>query len=94
MDASADELPPPLISGETITAKDVAVSADIIPTTSKYPAATSGAVGERRVKALNLLVYKVHALGDYSNTIRLFGTTDSFSSQVVSPLVAGKDNSR
>ena len=36
MDASADELPPPLISGETITAKDVAVSADIIPTTSKY----------------------------------------------------------
>ena len=52
---------------------------------SQNPAGTSSATGERRVKTLNLSVYKVHALGDYVYTIRLFGTTDSFSSQVVSP---------
>jgi hypothetical protein len=38
----------------------------------------------RRAKTLNLFIYKVHALGDYVATIRRFGTTDSFSSQIVS----------
>jgi hypothetical protein len=32
----------------------------------------------------NLLTYKLHALGDYVKTIRLFGTTDSYSTQIVS----------
>jgi hypothetical protein len=36
MDTSANELPPPLISGETITAKDISVSAGIMSATSKY----------------------------------------------------------
>jgi hypothetical protein len=34
-------------------------------------------------KKLNLNTYKFHALGDYVATIRLFGTTDSYSTQVV-----------
>ena len=34
-------------------------------------------------KVLNLNTYKFHALGDYVRTIRLFGTTDSYSTQVV-----------
>jgi hypothetical protein len=34
-------------------------------------------------KALNLATYKVHALADYVKTIRLFGTTDSYSTQTV-----------
>ena len=34
-------------------------------------------------KSLNLLTYKFHALGDYVSTIRMFGTTDSFSTQLV-----------
>ena len=38
-------------------------------------------------KKLNLNTYKFHSLGDYVATIRLFGTTDSYSTQVVSPLV-------
>ena len=38
-------------------------------------------------KTLNLNTYKFHSLGDYVKTIRLFGTTDSYSTQVVSPLV-------
>ena len=31
----------------------------------------------------NLLTYKFHALGDYVRTIHMFGTTDSFSTQLV-----------
>ena len=38
--------------------------------------------GQRR-KALNLCTPKFHALGDYVHTIQMFGTTDSFSTQVV-----------
>jgi len=38
----------------------------------------------RRAKTLNLFIYKVHALGDYVETIRRLRTTDSFSTQIVS----------
>ncbi|KAK0492982.1 hypothetical protein EDD18DRAFT_1310769 [Armillaria luteobubalina] len=34
------------------------------------------------VKAFNLLTYKNHALGDYVWTIPMFGTTDSYSTQI------------
>jgi len=37
-------------------------------------------------KTLNLNTYKFHALGDYVATIRLFGTTDSYSTQLVSSI--------
>ena len=37
----------------------------------------------RKVKSLNLLTYKFHALGDYVSMIRMFGNTDSFSTQLV-----------
>jgi len=43
-----------------------------------------------RVKLFSLFTYKFHALGDYVRTIKLFGTTDSYSTQIVSleiPLV-------
>ncbi|EIM89453.1 uncharacterized protein STEHIDRAFT_50595, partial [Stereum hirsutum FP-91666 SS1] len=35
-------------------------------------------------RLLNLLTYKFHALGDYVSTIQFFGTTDSYSTQIVS----------
>jgi hypothetical protein len=35
-------------------------------------------------KTLNLNTYKFHALADYTTTIRLFGTTDSYSTLIVS----------
>jgi hypothetical protein len=38
---------------------------------------------ERKRKDLNLSTYKLHALGDYARTIRLYGTTDSYNTQVV-----------
>ncbi|KAJ3768539.1 hypothetical protein FB446DRAFT_608422, partial [Lentinula raphanica] len=34
-------------------------------------------------KLFNLNTYKFHALGDYPWTIRTFGTTDSYSTQLV-----------
>lgn len=37
-----------------------------------------------RVKKFNLSTYKFHAMGDYVQTIKLFGTTDSFTTQIVS----------
>jgi len=37
-------------------------------------------------KKLNLNTYKFHALGDYVATICLFGTTDSYSTQLVSSI--------
>ena len=38
----------------------------------------------RKKRRLNLNTYKFHSLGDYVRTIRLFGCTDSFSTQLVS----------
>jgi hypothetical protein len=39
--------------------------------------------GGRKHKSLNLLTPKFHSLGDYVQTIRMFGSTDSYSTQVV-----------
>lgn len=36
-----------------------------------------------KYRFLNLITYKWHALGDYVKSIRLFGTTDSYSTQIV-----------
>lgn len=40
--------------------------------------------GSRRPAKFNLETPKLHFLGDYESQIRLFGTTDSFTSQIVS----------
>jgi len=40
--------------------------------------------GSPKKKTLNLNTYKFHALADYVATIRLFGTTDSYSTLMVS----------
>jgi hypothetical protein len=53
---------------------------------SKGPQAAPGSVPVStgaKMKVFNLFTYKLHALGDYMNTIRMFGTTDSYSTQVV-----------
>ena len=51
---------------------------------------TTGATttNDRRPKMLNLNTYKLHALGDYPSQIELFGTTDSFSTQLVCKLLS------
>ena len=50
---------------------------------SKRPTAPNSSK-PRKQKGLNLMTYKYHALGDYVDTIRRFGTTDSYSTQPVS----------
>jgi hypothetical protein len=44
---------------------------------------TGSMSSSQKRKKLNLLTPKFHFLGDYVRTIRLFGCTDSFSTQVV-----------
>ncbi|KIK32237.1 hypothetical protein CY34DRAFT_47013, partial [Suillus luteus UH-Slu-Lm8-n1] len=46
---------------------------------SDNPEATPGG---RKTKKFNLNTYKFHAMGDYVRSIRLFGTTDSFTTQI------------
>jgi len=46
-------------------------------------ATASTSQATRRLKTFNLQTYKVHALGDYSSSIRKFGTTDSYSTEPV-----------
>jgi hypothetical protein len=38
---------------------------------------------KKRKKTLKISTYKFHALADYVRTIRMFGTTDSYSTQTV-----------
>jgi hypothetical protein len=38
---------------------------------------------EKRSKKFNLQTYKFHSLGDYADTIRRYGTTDSYSTERV-----------
>lgn len=38
---------------------------------------------KQQIKSLNLQTYKHHSLGDYVETIRQYGTTDSYSTETV-----------
>jgi len=50
---------------------------------SKAPPKKTASDGPR-TRLFNMSTYKLHALGDYVKSIWLFGTTDNFSTQVVS----------
>ena len=55
--------------------------------TQAYSSATSTRTSStvaRQPKTLNLCTYKLHALGDYTSSIRMFGSTDSYLTQPVS----------
>ena len=47
------------------------------------PTAKSNAKPSWQPKDFNLNTYKLHSLGDYANTIRQYGMTDSYSTQLV-----------
>jgi len=53
------------------------------PSSAASPAERLETDGPRR-KKFNLQTYKFHSLGDYATTIRRFGTTDSYSTELVS----------
>lgn len=48
---------------------------------------TKGKKPEKKTITMSLLTYKFHALGDYAQTIREHGTTDSYNSQTVNILL-------
>ena len=51
---------------------------------SSRPQDTTSNVGHgQRPKGLNLQTYKLHALADYPSQIKMYGTTDSYSTQSV-----------
>lgn len=41
----------------------------------------------QRIKIFNFQTYKFHTLGDYVSTIRRYGTTDSYSTEPVRPMI-------
>jgi hypothetical protein len=45
---------------------------------------SSDTAGGRKGKQFNLNTYKFHSLGDYVKTIRTYGTTDSYTTELVS----------
>lgn len=54
------------------------------------PAPSRTGTGTKR-KLFNLFTYKIHALGDYVKTIISFGTTDSYSTQIVNSTFLSKN---
>ena len=59
------------------------------PGQNANPAKTTRSSQSGRIKkTFNLRTYKYHALGDYSQTIRRLGTTDSYSTAIVSIIKA------
>jgi hypothetical protein len=43
---------------------------------------------QRKPRSFNLNTYKIHALGDYVETIKTYGTTDSYSTEPVNDALA------
>jgi len=75
---------------KTTKGKEPAKTAPIKKSTKgKKPAkkSTKGKKSEKKTISMSLLTYKLHALGDYAQTIRQHGTTDSYNSQTVSGLL-------
>jgi hypothetical protein len=54
-----------------------------MPLNGKQPTVTKPSTNTQERK-FNLSAYKPHAIPDYASYIRLYGTTDGFTSQVVS----------
>jgi hypothetical protein len=54
------------------------------PVPSAHPKISNTSGTSSRKKKFTLNTYKYHACGDYPNTIRQYGTTDSYSTEIVS----------
>ena len=52
----------------------------------KNPGTSSTQGSQRRPKQFSLATFKLHALGDYVDDIKRFGTTDSYTTRTVSHL--------
>jgi len=59
-----------------------------LPVSVTTETTTKTSSSSRRLRQFSLDTYKIHALGDYANAIRQFGTADSYNSQTVSDQVS------
>jgi len=86
MGIRSDPTAPPLSStsvpASTIQPRSTASTTNV-NTSASNVSLTPPSTSTRKPKTLNIFTYKFHALGDYVRTIRLFGGTDSFSTQLV-----------
>ncbi|KAG6905235.1 hypothetical protein DXG01_004056 [Tephrocybe rancida] len=71
--------PPPNVSTSTNTGKTVGDEAS--RSAARPQDSTSAKAVGRRSKTFKLSGYKAHAMGDYTSTIRKYGTTDSYSTE-------------
>jgi hypothetical protein len=55
----------------------------LVPNSTESTSREIGTSNHRKTKKFNLQTYKVHALGDYVDTIKMFGTTDSYTTAIV-----------
>jgi hypothetical protein len=59
-------------------------SSSVMAVSSSPLRTTQPVANARQFKTLNLNTYKIHALGDYVSAIKTHGTTDSYSTEMVS----------
>ena len=69
--------------GKKVTVENKSNAQKGMEATTKTNSQPQKSSSGKQPKQFNLNTYKFHALGDYSNTIRRFGTTDSYSTQPV-----------
>lgn len=74
---------PGAATNASISVTNIAVAGSAPTAAGASTAEMNASTPSARVRILNLFTYKLHALGDYVRTIRLFGTTDSYSTQIV-----------
>jgi hypothetical protein len=83
-ESSASVAPPPTSTSDGIMALSPTLEPSGMPEPTTAVTNTALPAKERKKKKFNISTYKFHALGDYVRTIRMFGTTDSYSTQTVS----------
>ena len=75
------ELPREAVARQRRQAQQSRTHSQGITAAPSHPAQT------RQPKVFNLQTYKLHALADYPSQIKMYGTTDSYSTQSVSTVV-------
>jgi len=79
--------PTPLSTAVVTSVEEVETSSGITELPPAQPLANASSsrpsAGSRKPRTLNIFTVKFHFLGDYVRHIRLFGTTDSYSTQLV-----------
>lgn len=80
----AKTTPAPHHTSSTLTTTATGTTVKSATLTATAGQQSSAKPATRRPREFNMNTYKTHALGDYVETIRHYGTTDSYSTEFVS----------